>query len=257
MPDYRLPVLGLLRFSLPFLLARRRSFSRDGLRVMAANPYPRHFEGLENVPREGPFILVMNHYNRPGLRPQIVAFLISAAVAQLRPGQPEIRWVFAGELERFIYAPIPMPRWLMRWLFRRLALVYGLHTMPREWRSPLERAAAVRRILEAAHTAPVGLTPEAGGPGILREPPPGTGLFLSALARTGHPFLPVAAFEEADGTLVIRFGPPFHLDLPREGSKATQDRRAIERVMTAIARLLPERFRGAYGEQAAREGAEP
>lgn len=246
MPDYRLPVAGLLAFSLPFLLGRRRSFARDGLAVMEANPHPRRVEGLEHVPRREPFVLVMNHYNRPGLRPQICALLISAIIARVRPGEPEIAWVFAGELERFIYAPLPIPRWLMRWIFRRLARVYGLHTMPRAWRTHMERAAAMRRILRTARRTPVGLTPEGAGTGVLREPPPGAGLFLLALARTGRPFLPVGIFEEEDGTLVFRFGEPFRLDLPHHVPREERDRQASARVMTAIARLLPERYRGPY-----------
>lgn len=248
MQGYRLPLRSLPSLALSLLLARRRSFARDGFTIMAAHPYPRRVEGLQHVPRREPFILVMNHYNRPGLRPQICALLISALVSRVRERGPEIAWVFAGELEQFIYAPLPVPRWLMRWLFRRLARMYGLHTMPRAWRPRMERAAAVRRILRTARRAPVGLTPEGGGPGILQEPPAGTGLFLLALARTGHPFLPVGAFEEGDGTLVIRFGETFRLELPRGLPRQERDRQASARVMTAIARLLPESYRGAYRE---------
>lgn len=247
MLNYRLPLWGLLRFAIPFLLRRRRSLARDGREVMAANPYPRRIEGLEHAPPAGPFVLLMNHYNRKGLRPQICGLIISAVLAQVRQGQPEIAWVFAGELERFIYAPLPVPRWLMRWLFQRLAQVYGLVAMPRHWRSPMERAAALRRVVKALATAPVGLTPEAAGPGILQAPPPGTGLLLLRLARTGHPFLPVAIYEEEDGTLVVRFGPTFHLSPPEADAKE-RDRLASDAVMRAIGHLLPPRYQGAYRE---------
>lgn len=250
MPDYRLPVLGLIRFVPYFLLARPTSVAGDGRRVMKANPYPRRIEDLDNVPPEAPFILVMNHYNRRGLRPQICAFIISAAVAEVRPGQPEVAWVFAEELEQFIYAPLPVPRWLMRWMFRRIALVYGILAMPREWRRPMERAAAMRRTVKTLQRRPIGLTPEGGGPGILREPPASTGLFLLSLAKAGYPFLPVAVYEE-DDQLVIRFGETFHLALPAAASKEEADRRASEAVMTAIGRLLPERYQGAYRQRIA------
>ncbi len=248
MPDYRLPLLGLLRFSVPFLLRQRRSFAGDGKAVMAANPYPRRLEGLENVPRAGPFILVMNHYNRPGLRPQICGFIISATIADLRPREPEIAWVFAEELERFIYAPLPVPAWLMRWMFRRLAQMYGLVAMPRQWRRPMERAVALRRLLQILATRPIGLTPEAAGPGILQKPPPGTGLLLSRLAEPGYPLLPVGIYEEADGTLVIKFGPPFHLDAGEVAAKE-RERWASDAVMIAIGRLLPQAYQGVYRQK--------
>ncbi len=67
-PGYEFPRLSLLLFGLDLLLGRRPSFARDPRRVMEANPYPRRVEGLNNVPPEGSFILLMNHYNRPGLR---------------------------------------------------------------------------------------------------------------------------------------------------------------------------------------------
>jgi len=249
MPDYRLPLLGLLRFSLPFLLRRRRSFARDGQTVMAANAHPQRIEGRENVPRSGSFILVMNHYNRPGLRPQICGFIISTTIAQLRQEEPEIAWVFAGELERFIYAPLPVPGWLMRWMFRRLAEMYGLVAMPRHWRRPIERAVALRRLLKILETRPIGLTPEAAGPGVLQKPPPGTGLLLSRLAKPGYPLLPVGIYEEDDGTLVIRFGPPFHLEEVEGAAEEERDRRSSDVVMAAIGRLLPPRWQGVYREK--------
>lgn len=253
MADYRLPLLGLLRFAPYFLLARPRSFARDGRIVMAANRHPLRVDGIENVPRQGPFILAMNHYNRRGLRPQICAFIISAKVAEVRLGQPELSWLFAGELERFIYAPLPVPRWLMRRMFRRAARVYGLVAMPREWRSPLARAAALRRIARKLESAPVGMTPEAGGSGVLRPPPAGSGLLLLSLSRRGTPLLPVGVYEDDEGTLTVRFGETFDLSSVPVGSGEAQDRLATEAVMTAIARLLPEKWQGAYRETVAGE----
>ncbi len=255
MPDYRLPFLGLLRFAPSFFLARPRSFAGDGRTVNAANPHPLRVEGLANVPRQGPFVLVMNHYNRRGLRPQICAFIISAKVAGVRPAEPELSWVFAEELERFLYAPLPVPRWLMRWMFRRAARVYGLVALPRQWRSPLARAAALRRLARKLKTAPVGMTPEGGGPGVLRAPPAGSGLLLLSLSRRGAPLLPVGVYEDDGGALTIRFGPAFHLSPQPAGSGEAEDRLAIEAVMTAIARLLPEKWQGEYREAVAGESS--
>ncbi len=250
MPDYRLPPAGLLSFAASFILGSRRSFARDGATLMRANPYPLRVSGLEHIPVSTPFILVMNHYNRKGLRPQLCALIVSGLIKRERPQLPEIAWVYAEELEEFIYAPIPVPGWLMRILFRRLGKVYGIIPMPRAWRRTQERAAAIRHIQQTLSARPVGLTPEGGGPGVLREPPPGTGLLLMRLAAYEAPILPVAVCEEGE-TLIIAFGPPCALPAVLEGTRHQRDETAAALVMLALARLLPPEFQGAYRERIA------
>jgi hypothetical protein len=112
----------------------------------------------------------------------------------------------------------------------------------------MARAGALRRMAAVLATAPVGIAPEGDGSGVLREPPAGVGLFFTMLARTGHPFLPVAIREDGD-TLVIRFGEPFCLQPSAAASRAEQDRDARDRVMMAIGRMLPPERRGAYSER--------
>jgi len=58
----------------------------------------------------------------------------------------------------------------------------------------------------------------------------------------------VGVWEEDDGTLVIRFGEPFSLDLPAGLPRAERDRAASDQVMTAIGRLLPPAYRGVYAD---------
>lgn len=244
-PRYEFPRLPLVLFGLDLLLGRRRSFARDAQRVMSANPYPRCVEGLDNVPPEDAFVLVMNHYNRPGLRPYHCAMAVSAALAGRRPGRPEIRWAFASELYDQRLGPVPIPLGLMRWVFRRLARVYDLVVLPRREELAMARAAALRHLARALATSPVGLTPEAAGSGRLVEPPRGSGLFLTSLTHQGVPLLPVAVWEE-NGILVIRFGQTFHLCIPEGVTRDEQDRLAREQVMVAIGRLLPRQFWGAY-----------
>lgn len=244
-PRYEFPRLPLVLFGFDLLLGRRRSFARDSKRVMEANRYSRRLEGLENAPAVGPFVLVMNHYNRVGLRPYHCAMAVSAALAHRRPGQPEVRWAFTSELYGQRIGPVPIPLGLMRWVFRRLARVYDLVVLPRREELAMARAAALRHLARALATSPVGLTPEAAGTGRLVEPPRGSGLFLASLARRGVPFLPVAAWEEGE-TLTIRFGEPFRLSDPQGSPRDERDRQAREQVMVAIGRLLPREFWGAY-----------
>ncbi len=246
-PRYEFPKLPMWREFVPdFVLGRPRSFASDSQRIMAANPYPRDIQGVEQVPREGPFALVVNHYNRPGLRPYHCGMAITAAIAGWRPGT-EIRWLIISEWHGRRLGPLPLPPALYRWTFRRIARVYGVILMPPPDALAISRAAALRSALQSATREPIGLMPEGGGTGVLRQPLPGSGLFLAALARRGVPLIPVGVWEEGD-TLLIRFGQSFSVALPAEAPRQEQDRLARQEMMVAIGRLLPEPFWGHYRE---------
>jgi hypothetical protein len=244
-PKYEFPRLPLPGFALDLLLARRRSFARDSLRIMAANPYPRRLEALGNVPEAGTFVLVMNHYNRPGLNVYHCAMAVSVALSERRPHWPELRWTFTSEHYGRRIGPVSIPLWLIRWVFRRVARVYDLVVLPRREEFVLARAAALRRFARALIVSPVGLAPEGRGSGRLVEPPRGSGLFLATLCRRGYPLIPVAVWEE-NSTLVIRFGEPFRLSVPEGLTREEEDRQACQQVMVAIGRHLPREHWGAY-----------
>ena len=219
-PMYEAPLLRFILFGVDLLLGRRRSFTRDSQLVLDANrEYARRIEGLDNVPKEGSFILVMNHYGRRGLRPYHCAMVVTTAVASVRPGLPEIRWAFTSEYLGRHVGPVPIPLWLIRWTFRRVARVYDFVVIPRREELVMGRAAALRRFARTVAHGPIGLTPEGlRGTGPLVEPPPGNGLFLASLSRSGIPLLPVGLWEEGDA-LVARFGAPFELNVPRNLSR--------------------------------------
>ena len=244
---YRLPRRLLPGFAIDLLLGRRRSFSRDARTVLDANPYRRRVEGFEHVPESGRFVLVMNHYSVSGLRPYYCAMAITDALAR-RPGQAEVRWAFTSEWLDRRFGPVPIPVWLIRWVFRRAAMVYGLVVLPRRAGRVRERAAALRALLRGLERGPVGLAPEgldAEGAIALVEPPEGVGLLLTILTRGGAPLLPVASWP--DGlTLVVRFGEPFRIAQPPGAQRDEQDRQAREQVMVAIGRLLPRANWGAF-----------
>ncbi len=254
-PAYRIPLTGLAAFAVSLLLGRRRSFARDAATVMEFNRrLPRRIEGLTNVPERGSFVLVMNHFSRRGLRPYHCAMVVTAAIAARRPHDPEVRWAFTSEYVDVRLGPVIVPRWFLRWLFRRIARTYGFTIIARRRERVMERAAALRELAHALMRGPIALTPEGlESRGRLIVPQPGTGLFLASLGRRGAPLLPVGVWEEDDGTLRVRFGEPWTLSLPPGLEREEEDRRAITEVMLAIARLLPPDWRGAYREAVERE----
>jgi len=205
--------------------------------------------GAENVPETGSFVVVMSHYSRRGLRPYHCAMAVSVALATRRPHGPEARWAFTSEYRGRRVGPVPIPLWSIRWLFRRVAKVYGFVVIPRREDLVMARAAALRSLARRIDRVPVGLTPEGlEGSGRLVEPPPGNGLFIASLVERGAPMLPVGVWEEGD-TLCIRFGEPRPLSLARGVTRDEQDRFARTEIMVAIGQLLPASLHGAYAAE--------
>jgi hypothetical protein len=249
---YRFPRLPFLRWLPYFLLGRPRSFARDSRVTIDGNPPPPCLRGLEHLPPEAHFILVMNHYERDGLPIHFCAMAISMAVAERRPRSPEIRWAITSEWYGRHIGPLPIPVWFIRWVFRRISRLYGLIVMPRAAERTRGRAAAIRRLAQNVRAGEsVALVPEALGKGTLIEAMPGSGLALLALSRGRLPIVPVGLWED-DATLMVSFGEPFTLNVGSR-NRDEQDRQARERVMVAIGRLLPERYWGFYAPAIARE----
>jgi 1-acyl-sn-glycerol-3-phosphate acyltransferase len=244
---YRLRISLILRFVWAVLRGRTRSLPADvETTLMAARPKPQA-RNDQHIPAEGPFVLVANHYERPGLKVFWGGMLASHAVAQRRTSQKSLRWLMTSEWYNFRLGPLPVPVWALRWLFRRLAQVYGLVIVPRAAERRVGRAAALRTILNVVRDGEeaIGLFPEAIGTGQLREPMPGVGSFLFSLSNRGIPILPVGIFEE-EGRLIASFGPPFLMQVPRGVEKGERERLASQQVMVAIGRLLPRELWGVY-----------
>ena len=246
----------VLAFASSLLLGRRRSFAADSRRLRGfVTPEPR-VEGSEFIPRHGSFVLVTNHYYRPGYNMWWGMATIGVAVAGAREHPGEVVWIVAN---RWTY-----PDWLRshvvtpatRVLFTRLARTYGFVSMPPMPPRPQymgEAVRAVRQALSLAASATVespvviAIAPEGGDSpdGTLMQPPSGAGRLMLHLAGHGLPFLPVGV-SEVDGVLIAGFGPLFVLEAQPGVARDDLDRAASSRVMAAIGALLPGKLRGVY-----------
>jgi 1-acyl-sn-glycerol-3-phosphate acyltransferase len=243
LPRYPLPwrlALSLLRDA---LRSGTRSFRTDSRTCTNLLSPPPKILNLENIPTRGPCLLVMNHYARPSFPAWWIALGISAAMPVEVHWMMTNAWRHLGPLEPF-----------SRWLFPRLAHVYGFTPtppMPPDPRDLEARARAVRRVLQVARSpeAMIGLAPEGRDhpEGILGPPPPGVGRFIHQLSRHCQRITPIGVYEDED-SICLDFGPVFELPpLPAESSANECDHLVSQQVMREIARQLPLQFRGMYG----------
>jgi 1-acyl-sn-glycerol-3-phosphate acyltransferase len=224
-PRYRLPLRFLGGFLWGVSTLRPRSFARDASLVLTGLRPGLEVRGGEQIPPEGPCLVTCNHYGRPGFAAWWLAFSISAAVAahRLPTADPEIHWVITGA---WTFPESPWKRRfltpLSRWIFARVARMYGFVSMPPMPPDPAEveaRAQAVRQTLRLARGAArdggmIGLAPEGRDVGPRPgDPPDGAGLFVELLVKTGLPVMPVGVSEQ-DGRLRLSFGLPYELAVP-------------------------------------------
>lgn len=249
-PAYPLLIPRTPSMVLSFLLGRRRSFRADAQAYMNALKPPVAVGG-QSLPdmTSGRWLLLTNHYHRPGFPSWWIALAISA----LLPA--EVLWTMTGEwtypdrLRANVISP------LTRWAFARLAACYGFVTMPpmppRPWEAEA-RARSVRRVLALATASPdliVALAPEGRDTfgGRMEAPAPGAGRFISLLARLHYQLVPVGVYE-ADGQLWVRFGEPLILGEAIGLPACERETSVSAMVVGAIASCLPDAIRGDFGD---------
>jgi hypothetical protein len=240
------------------LLGIPSSLSHDAaLLLRGAHPAPRVLNA-ENIPPALPFVLTLNHYDRPGLAAWWGAAAMLRAIAAQRTLEPRDlhlamarEWWYPGGWGRAVKQP------LTQWFFGQIAKAYGTIRLPPvlgngEFRG--EGALAIRRALaltrgDQAQLVGLALEGHTGDNLSLCKPPAGAGLFLRMLAHDSLPILPAGIFEDDDKILTVNFGAPFQLSDSRSLSRTERDANAARQVMVEIGKLLPERMWGAYCEE--------
>lgn len=248
-PPIRLstPYPELIRLAGAILFRKSLDFGAVSTRACAALPVQPIIHGKENIPAAGPCLLTTNHYTRPGFQSWWMVMLISSAVPA------PVQWVIseAWTIEGKWYEPAWT--YLTRWIFHRVARVYGFKTMPPMPPRTFEverRAQAVRNVLSSVRNRSdliIGMSPEGQDEQncVLQAPPVGAGRFLYHIHKYGYSILPVGVFEE-DTAPCVRFGSGYNLNPPAGISPADLDEWVSNKVMCSIAGLLPPTLRGVY-----------
>jgi 1-acyl-sn-glycerol-3-phosphate acyltransferase len=246
-PQYHISWWAWARLIGSALVLRQRSFSEDCLEVVSGIQPPLEVLGAEHIPSQGPCLVTCNHYHRPGFAAWWIAVGVSSTVAARRAPDANrdihwlmtAAWTFPENRLRRILTP------MTRWVFRRVARVYGFVPMPPMPPSRDEVEARARAVMQtlrlsrglAKEGGMIAIAPEGQDttPGELGTPPEGAGEFIALLVQTGMPVLPVGLWE-VDGRLRVSFGPLFIPHIPSE--RAQRDKFVSEQVMGAIAKLL-------------------
>jgi 1-acyl-sn-glycerol-3-phosphate acyltransferase len=248
METYRLPLTYIASVLYALIFHQKRSFKADSHLALSGRHSPIIVKGRNHIPKTGPYLILMNHYSRPGFIPYWSAFAIASQLNLESHWLMTSAWTSPNEYWNFI------KRRVTRVLFTAVCRVYDfipMPPMPPDPRESMDRALAVRDLLQLArHAKPlaIGMAPEGRDfPGaVLGQPPTGMGRLLAQLSALIKQTIPVGVYEE-DGALHISFGQPLIFTNTNSPSKQELDEIISREVMTAIARLLPIHLRGNYG----------
>lgn len=221
-PEYRYPRRRMIRFLLRQLIDVAFSLLAD-----------LHVVGAENLPKEGPLIVVANHFH------------FADGVAIIRATPWPLEYLAASQ-------PQDAP-WTLKWV-------------PRTWGTyNVRRGAASRSAMRAAlavlaQDGVVGMFPEGGSwAPVLRPARPGTAYLA---VRTGAPLLPIGLDGLVDlfpslcrgrrAAVTVRIGKlfgPFRVE-GRGPARREQLGDIGDQIMQHIAELLPPERRGVYSSDA-------
>lgn len=184
--------------------------------------------GVENVPREGPFIMAINHLH--WLDPPLAMVVVPRQMA-----------VFAAEKWEH--------RWPVGWLLKNVGNAVFVR------RGEVDRKALRAALSHLENGRVLGLAPEGtrSRTGALQKAKDGAAYLAM---RTGVPVVPLAAWGQEGtfrelkrgrrATIRIVIGPAFRLAGGATDSRAAELSAATDQIMRKIAAMLPDAYRGVY-----------
>src|SRR3990172_2021528 len=122
--EYRIPPSLILRRGFDALLGHRRSFKHDSEFCISTLKHSLQVLGSENIPREGPCLIAMNHYYRPGFPVWWLSMGISAMLPM------ESHWIMSSEWTAPGKWYEPIKGMITRFVSSRIARLYGFSNMP-------------------------------------------------------------------------------------------------------------------------------
>ncbi len=207
------------------------------LRIGAACVTRVRREGFENIPPEGPLLVICNHAsNADGLL--LMAYVVPA---MKRP----MSWLGKEEALRW-----PLLGWGMR-----ANGVFGV----RRGAGDLEAFKLAKRVLDEGRVLAIFPEGTRSPTGALQDAKEGATVLA---ARSGAPILPIAIIgsqrfwgkgkrlPRPGRRMTVRVGEPFILTMPRGGDHRESLRAATAELMRHVAELLPEEQRGVYADGA-------
>ncbi|MEP7288665.1 MAG: lysophospholipid acyltransferase family protein [Chloroflexota bacterium] len=243
-PTYSFPLYGFLHLSSSIFFDRpKRSFYVDANYLLNSHTPRPLLTGIENLPRDGAFLIVANHHHRAGLWIGWIGAMLVEAIYASRPVQFPLR-IVVTDAQRFKFRGTARVFPISSWFLKRVAMLWGMIPIPGESDADntTGRAAALKHVLSLLRNGePVLFFPE-GDRGTaygLVEALPGTGSFIALAARRA-PIIPVAFWEDGD-QLRGHIAPPITLT-------SSDDAAVRQEVMVRIGRMLPPSMWGAYAE---------
>ena len=142
-PKYGTPCGVVLGLAFCTLFGLRRSFREDALRCVGRLKPSLRVIGKENVTQDGPCVIAVNHYHRPGFGAEWLALGISAVVPR------EMHWIMTAEWTAPGKWYEPLKASYSRLLLKYLSRVYGYTTMPPMSPRPQDVEARARSVRAA------------------------------------------------------------------------------------------------------------
>ena len=192
-------------------------------------------DGLENVPRSGPLIVVANHMSNTD-PPLVVGWLTPAVGRQMHILAKQS--IFVGPLG---------------WFLRSQGV-----TPVRAGGSDVDAFRAAKAVLDRGEVLCIFPEGTRSHTGELGQPKPGVAMLAT---RSGVPILPVGIsgtdrflgrgqrVPRLRSRIVVRVGRPFVLEVDEALPRRTALEAATDHIMRAIATLIEPRHRGRFGDR--------